>query len=70
MRSLNSTLILALGPLLGCMTPLCGAADELTGRLHDCNGNGIEDAVDIALGASADADANGVPDECEGAVPP
>jgi hypothetical protein len=31
----------------------------------DCNGNGIEDANDIAAGTSADIDANGVPDECE-----
>jgi hypothetical protein len=31
----------------------------------DCNGNGIEDAVDIAVGASVDANGNGIPDECE-----
>jgi hypothetical protein len=33
--------------------------------LHDCNGNGIEDMVDIALGTSSDADLDGVPDECQ-----
>ena len=33
--------------------------------VFDCNGNGIEDAVDIALGSSGDANRNGVPDECE-----
>lgn len=33
--------------------------------LYDCNGNGIEDAVDIAYGSSADANKNGIPDECE-----
>lgn len=31
----------------------------------DCNNNGIEDAVDIAVGASADDNDNGIPDECE-----
>ncbi|HIF40322.1 MAG TPA: hypothetical protein EYQ74_04405 [Planctomycetes bacterium] len=31
----------------------------------DCNRNGIEDMVDIASGASADLNANGIPDECE-----
>lgn len=31
----------------------------------DCNGNGIEDADDIASGASRDCDVNGVPDECQ-----
>jgi hypothetical protein len=30
----------------------------------DCNGNGIEDALDIAGGYSADHDCDGVPDEC------
>jgi hypothetical protein len=31
----------------------------------DCNDNGRLDACDIASGASTDANANGVPDECE-----
>lgn len=31
----------------------------------DCNGNGVEDAVDIALGTSLDCDLNNIPDECE-----
>ncbi len=34
----------------------------------DCNGNGVADSIDIATGASQDANVNGVPDECE--VPP
>jgi hypothetical protein len=33
--------------------------------LHDCNGNGIEDMVDIARGTSSDSDLDGVPDECQ-----
>ncbi|MCH8153415.1 MAG: hypothetical protein IH830_13710 [Planctomycetes bacterium] len=31
----------------------------------DCNGNGIDDALDIAHGDSSDLNANGIPDECE-----
>ena len=31
----------------------------------DCNGNEVEDACDIASGASLDANGNGMPDECE-----
>jgi streptogramin lyase len=32
---------------------------------YDCNGNGIDDAIDIASGTSDDVDNNGIPDECE-----
>ena len=31
----------------------------------DCNENGVHDACDIAFGDSADANADGVPDECQ-----
>ncbi len=31
----------------------------------DCNDNGIPDSLDIASGTSADANGNGMPDECE-----
>lgn len=47
------------------------AADPapLTGKgapvLEDCNGNGLLDAEDIALGRSADCDGDGLPDECQ-----
>lgn len=33
--------------------------------IDDCNANGIDDAIDIGLGGSADRNNNGVPDECE-----
>lgn len=33
--------------------------------ITDCNGNGIDDADDIAGGTSTDCDGNGTPDECE-----
>ncbi len=36
-----------------------------SGRVRDCNGNGIDDAADIAGGSSDDANGNGIPDECE-----
>ncbi|MCK4660784.1 MAG: hypothetical protein KAV82_14790, partial [Phycisphaerae bacterium] len=32
---------------------------------NDCNGNGIEDAQDIAVGTSQDCQPNGIPDECD-----
>jgi hypothetical protein len=40
------------------------ALDILSGPINDCNGNGVEDAIDILMGAS-DVNANGVPDSCE-----
>ncbi|MCC7012312.1 MAG: hypothetical protein IT454_07120 [Planctomycetes bacterium] len=45
----------------GSAQPSCGCG----GVTLDCNENGIEDALDIASGASADLDCDGVPDECE-----
>ena len=39
--------------------------------LNDCNQNGIDDAVEIAKGITADCQGNGIPDECErGGVEP
>jgi hypothetical protein len=38
--------------------------ENRTGEV-DCNGNGLEDAFDIASGNSADCDLDGVPDECQ-----
>ena len=32
---------------------------------QDCNANGVDDALDLALGTSGDCDQNGVPDECQ-----
>ena len=48
-------------------------ADDLNGvdaeprddEFFDCNGNGIEDSVDIANGAADDDNMNGIPDCCE-----
>jgi hypothetical protein len=36
----------------------------------DCNGNGVDDMVDITAGTSTDGDGNDVPDECDGVVSP
>jgi hypothetical protein len=58
---------------LGLRTTRSGAAqaDDLDALAlekepyWDCNQNGVEDAVDIAQGASSDNNANNIPDECE-----
>ena len=34
-------------------------------NFHDCNGNGVRDECDIATGAVADRNSNGIPDTCE-----
>ncbi|MFQ5610024.1 MAG: hypothetical protein ACE5F8_07115, partial [Woeseiaceae bacterium] len=41
--------------------------DVAPGSCHgwDCNGNGVDDAEDIASTASPDVNLNGIPDECE-----
>ncbi len=39
--------------------------DDTEDPFHDCNGNGVEDLVDILNGTSDDCDGNGIPDECE-----
>lgn len=57
--------VLAL-PLLAFLTGVAAATTPPV-SFADCNGNGIEDAVDIAFGTSSDEDHNGVPDECEAA---
>jgi hypothetical protein len=31
----------------------------------DCNGNGVADTTDLAMGTSLDANGNGIPDECD-----
>lgn len=41
---------------------LSGSIELVTAA--DCNRNGIDDAVDLANGTSADSDLDGVPDEC------
>ena len=53
------------GPMEAPRTPT--SSPPLTAPLEaDCNGNGVEDAVDIALGDSADSNLDGIPDECQG----
>ena len=39
--------------------------DEGCGGITDCNGNGIEDSIDIQDGTSQDVNNDGIPDECE-----
>lgn len=38
---------------------------ETVGGFVDCNGNGIDDIIDICSGFSDDCNGNGIPDECE-----
>ena len=33
--------------------------------IFDCNGNGVEDWMDIAMGTSKDCNTNGIPDSCD-----
>jgi hypothetical protein len=56
----------------GSYVPVSATGDETVGALQlaigscpDCNGNGVNDLLDVNGGASADCDVNGVPDECE-----
>jgi hypothetical protein len=41
------------------------ALDVIRKPIFDCNLNGVEDRVDIALGTSADCNGDGIPDECQ-----
>jgi len=55
---------------LGAGSVVEAAIDDFTVRDlicidPDCNGNGIDDVIDIATGTSLDADGDGTPDECE-----
>lgn len=69
----RSVLLSSILALLACRTPEASAANQAPEALaashthleQDCNGNGIEDSVDISFGSSSDENANGVPDECE-----
>ncbi|HIG12510.1 MAG: hypothetical protein ABGY71_04125 [bacterium] len=73
MQTTLTTLLFALcASFLEPVAPLEATGHPPRGQLggslslvFDCNKNGIQDAVDIALGSSADANNNGIPDECE-----
>jgi hypothetical protein len=42
-----------------------GQGDACQSNGSDCNSNGTLDSCDLASGTSSDADANGIPDECQ-----
>jgi len=44
---------------------LCLGGVSIDATMRDCNTNGIDDWFDIGNGTSADANENGIPDECE-----
>ncbi len=46
-------------PLFLALAPAAAPAPQ------DCNQNGIDDAIDLALGTSGDCDRDSVPDECQ-----
>lgn len=62
---------LGLGTVRSGFTGPCGTADDLVAMDHhrpavrDCDGNGVEDTIDILLGTYPDANLNGVPDPCD-----
>ncbi|MBL8803565.1 MAG: hypothetical protein JNN27_16305 [Planctomycetes bacterium] len=72
MRSFTIAAILCLTAPLGEWIPygVAAAAARASAAEYDCNGNGVEDAVDIAGGYSGDENGNGIPDECEDAPKP
>jgi hypothetical protein len=43
-----------------------GSACELVRAFDDCDGSGVADDIEIALGCLIDYDFNGIPDLCEG----
>ena len=42
-----------------------GRQEKKIGTGFDCNGNGIEDSIDVAQNPSIDCNANGIPDSCD-----
>ena len=55
------------GAFLAMSATLNGEEDVYCIRIngYDCNGNGIDDAIDIANGTEQDCNHNGIPDSCE-----
>lgn len=60
-----SIVVLASALALGARAPERRGEPPPAAPLHDCNGNGVDDTVDIALGSSSDSNLDGVPDECQ-----
>lgn len=54
---------------LGIDRNLDGILDADEAPEPDCNGNSFADESDIAVGASADCDGDGIPDECQASEP-
>lgn len=66
-RTLSFAIALCAALLLALDVVSASAAADLERRggvTRDCNQNGVDDALDIAGGASSDDDNDGVPDEC------
>jgi hypothetical protein len=50
---------------LAARPPAAAPREVRAAPMYDCNDNGVEDAVDIAIGSSIDANRDGIPDECQ-----
>ncbi len=48
-----------------CAFPWSLAESAAAMPVLDCNGNGIDDSIDVDTGGSLDLNANGIPDQCE-----
>lgn len=46
-----------------------GTLIAIDASFADCNGNGVDDGVDISKGTSLDCNENGIPDECDNPCP-
>ena len=52
-------------PFAGFHMVITAELDDITCIGPDCNGNGIDDYLDVTSGASLDCNGNFIPDECE-----
>ena len=53
------------GRIPGTVPDDLNALDTFGLSFTDCNGNGVDDALDIISGTSSDINSNGIPDDCE-----
>lgn len=65
-QSANSVFLGVLsGVALGIWMPNAQAVSDTSGGIIDCNGNGVDDYLDIQNETSSDCNLNGRPDECD-----
>ena len=64
----NASLIALVLAFVSSLSHGAAHALESSSPWADCNGNAVEDSVDIAVGRSADVNQDGIPDECQAGV--